>query len=232
MITNLLWLIPICIVAYFIGNINFSILLSKRRKKDIRALGSGNPGATNMLRTFGFKMALVTLFLDAFKAAAPVFAAYALFGGLGSNANASNAGVNAQIALYAVGFSVVIGHCYPVLYRFKGGKGVACMVGVFFVADPLVAFIAIVSATLFILVVEYGAIASFLFMSIVTIRQSLLSESLTVSLLIFALYLLAWFMHRKNIFRLLTGEESKASILKKIKRRNLVKRQKLWLEEQ
>ena len=215
---NLIWLIPLCVVSYLLGSFNFAVFLSRFRKQDIRKCGSGNPGATNMLRTFGFKLALLIFLLDALKGMVPAILGYYLF-------------QDRNIAMYAMGLSATVGHCFPVFYRFRGGKGVATIVGVFFFANPVASAIAFTIAVIYGLIWEYGSVASFIFVSLLVVIQSAQSEHIVVSLLIFAIYLLMWGTHRKNILRLLSGQESRASLLKKLKRRNLSKKQEVWRKE-
>ena len=192
-------------------------------KRDVRNFGSGNPGATNMLRQFGFKVGIITFALDMIKGSAAALVGFSSFGFYGNGA---------MIALYACGLAAALGHCFPVIYKFRGGKGVATVVGVFLVASPIMSLIAMAVAFAYILIWEYGAMASFMFITILAIYQVgiLEQENLTVSILLVCFYFLIWVTHRKNIFRLLTGEESRASILRKIKRRILDKKQQAWQE--
>jgi glycerol-3-phosphate acyltransferase PlsY len=105
----------LCIFGYLLGSVPFGLLLTKAAGLgDIRAIGSGNIGATNVLRTGNKKLAAATLFLDGFKGYLAVLIARH-FG---------------SPAIYCVGFAVFIGHLYPVWLRFKGGKGVATGLGV------------------------------------------------------------------------------------------------------
>ncbi|MCL2846080.1 MAG: glycerol-3-phosphate acyltransferase [Firmicutes bacterium] len=217
---SLFWLTPLCIGAYFIGNINFSIIISRFRKKDIRKEGSGNAGATNMLRAFGAKVGLMIFFLDMAKSAIPALVGLLLWGG-----------DYGQIAMYAMGLSAVLGHCYPVIYGFRGGKGVASTAGVFIVANPLVSLAAMAVYIVYFIVWEYGAITSILFVSTLVIFESVRSTHIAASLLIFAFYVLLWITHRKNMVRLLSGAESKASLLKKLKKKKMAMRQECWLAE-
>lgn len=99
------------------------------QKDDITKHGSGNPGTMNMIRTFGVGTGLLTLFFDCLKGALPALAGYLLFRGDGV--------IMANTALYAAGLAVVFGHMYPVVYKFKGGKSVACALGIFCVANPI-----------------------------------------------------------------------------------------------
>ena len=117
------------IISYFIGNISFARVFARLKKGDITKSGSGNPGTMNMLRTYGFKLALLTLILDACKGAIPSLIGMFLFKSEGATMSI--------IGLYVGGISAIIGHIYPLIYKFKGGKGIATTIGVFAVANPL-----------------------------------------------------------------------------------------------
>ncbi|MGX5217869.1 glycerol-3-phosphate 1-O-acyltransferase PlsY [Pseudomonas segetis] len=106
------------ILAYLLGSVSFAILLSQLAgRPDPRAYGSGNPGATNMVRTAGKRLAILTLLGDLLKGLAPIFIAKML-------------GLNLQQQAW-VGLAAVVGHMYPLYFRFHGGKGVATAAGVF-----------------------------------------------------------------------------------------------------
>ena len=111
----------VILVSYFCGNISFARIISRKLDSDITKLGSGNPGTTNMLRNFGFKIGLVNFILDISKGFLPVLATELIF--------------NNAIMTYIAGVSVIVGHIYPVIYKFKGGKGIATMLGVFFATN-------------------------------------------------------------------------------------------------
>ena len=104
--------IIVCVFGYFLGNISNAKLISKLKKDDITKHGSGNPGTMNMLRTFGFKIGLLTLALDALKGAIPALLGFYLFGGL-------DAGEIAYVGLYCGGTSAVLGHCFPVFSKVR-----------------------------------------------------------------------------------------------------------------
>ena len=120
----------IIVVSYFIGNISFSRMFARFKHQDITKLGSGNAGSTNVLRNFGFKFGVLNLLLDILKGFAPACFFYYIFG-------------QNIIYLYTAGISVMMGHIFPVVYKFKGGKGIASMLGVFLAADPIVTLIVI-----------------------------------------------------------------------------------------
>lgn len=198
--------------SYFIGNLSFARMLSSAKKGDITKSGSGNPGTMNMLRTYGFKMALLTLVLDALKGAIPALIGLFLFNGDGEIAG--------KIGLYVGGLSSIVGHIYPVLYKFKGGKGIATTIGVFAVANPIWLLVFFVVAFGYLWFFDYGSIASLIVISALIIIEGMNYQSnLVISLLLFAIFFLTWFAHRKNITRLLIGKENKANLQKSIKKK-------------
>ncbi len=204
-------IVLIVIVSYFMGNISFSRFLAKTKNKDITKLGSGNAGSTNILRNFGFKFGLLNLVLDILKGFLPSFLAYKIFN-------------NNLIYLYIAGISVMVGHIYPVIFKFKGGKGIASMLGVFLAADPIVTLIVIAVAAISWLIFKYGSIASFICVTALTVYEGIKAKSLAgddpkiVCLLLFIIFCLTWYAHRSNIERLLCGRESKVSLIKKTKK--------------
>jgi len=221
---DLIWLIPLCIGAYLVGNINFSIIVSHIKKNDIRKHSSGNPGSTNMLRMFGVKWATATLIADMMKGAIPALIGVLLFGGWGSDYGI--------IALYAAGLSAAIGHCFPVFYKFRGGKGAATMIGIFMVANPILWAIVFVVLFFHFITWEYGAIVSFKFALIMGIVEALRHDTNFVAgLLLIGIFVLILITHRKNIIRLLAGTESKASTLKKLKNKKYNAQKKEWIKQ-
>ena len=151
--------ILLAIGSYFMGNINFAIIISKLKKRDIRTLGSGNPGTMNMSRNFGLKIGVLTLVLDMLKGAIPTFVAFIIYKDM--YFVGTTLPIN-QIAMVGCGFFAVLGHIFPIFMRFKGGKGIATTIGVFFVCNPLVALISGILAIAFILITEVGAMGSFI----------------------------------------------------------------------
>ena len=208
------WLFLFCPLAYLLGTVNFSILISRFKGSDVRKSGSGNPGATNMLRAFGFKWAMATLLLDMLKGGLPTLVGLFAFGGWGYTANpfepvSNDAG---QIGMYACGLAVAVGHCFPVFMKFRGGKGVATIVGVFTVINPLIGLAGLLFGMLYWKVFEYVSISSFSFLTIVTIWEGFVrtTPSYAVASLIISYYLLVLFTHRGNVYRLLAGKERRA----------------------
>jgi len=182
--------------AYLLGSINSAIIVSKAfNLPDPRSLGSGNPGATNVLRTGNKIAATITLAGDLLKGLLPVLAVDLL------TAN------HALVA--AVGVAALLGHMYPLYYGFKGGKGVATMLGALLGFDWLMAIIWmalwLVTATIF----RYSSLAA-LFATIATLIISWFwsdNSWLFVSLAVIAVFV--FWRHRSNIKNLINGEESR-----------------------
>lgn len=199
----------IIVLGYLLGNFSSAKFLSKLKKDDITKHGSGNPGTMNMLRTFGIKLGLLTLVMDALKGALPSLLGFLLFGGTGG-------GEMAYIGLFVGGFSAILGHIFPVFYKFKGGKGVACVFGMFAVCEPLWAVCMFAVCLIYLLVFKYGVIASFIFITGLTIVEGYrFRGNIVICLLLFGVFFLTWFMHRQNFFRLLIGKENKVNLFKK-----------------
>ncbi len=200
------------IVPYLLGSINPAILFSKLIwKDDIRRHGSGNAGTTNMLRTFGLKAAALTLICDFAKAIIAVWFGMIIFA--------------AQWGGAVAGLFVVLGHMFPIYYRFKGGKGVACAGMVALAFDPI---IFLFLALIFLIVVigtRYVSLASImcaLFYPLLFNAFSYPGLPLAMSVLI-AVFVFS--MHIENMQRLWNHEESKLDFskfsLKKRKQRKL-----------
>lgn len=208
------WLLAIMVViSYFIGNVNFGKILSKSKNVDLTKRGSGNLGATNMYRTLGAKMGYLTLLLDALKGIVVSLAGYFVFGGIGGYPDN-------LIGLYSCGLAAIIGHIFPVINKFKGGKGISTTMGVFLVAQPVVTIITFVVCFVLVWFVKYVSLASLILVTVGVVAQNLMlpEPNLTISLLTFAIFVLTWFAHRKNIERLIIGKENETNIKVKIKR--------------
>ncbi len=233
----------LAVFSYFMGNINFAIIISKLKKKDIRTLGSGNPGTLNMSRNFGLKIGLLTLVLDMLKGAIPTFLGFILY----QNCFFEGTAIPVHmISKVACGFCAVLGHIFPVLMKFKGGKGIATTIGVFFVCNPLVGLISGVLAIVFILITEIGAMGSFIattpgafftcyyiykeFMKAQLVAGVNLSFQTTLTLIssvfVIGIIFLTWYAHRQNIKRMLVGEEHPTNWLQMLKEMKYKKKTK------
>lgn len=186
----------LAVFSYFFGNLNFAIIISKHLNKDITKMGSGNPGSMNMVRHFGIKYGFLTLVLDTIKGVIPALVGLLCIG---------------EIGLYVGGCFVVIGHIFPVFYKFKGGKGIASSLGVFWVANPILATIMFFVMLLAIYLIKYGSIASLGYMLVMTVVELILVKPANWVNYIFisVIFLLVIYAHRTNIKRLFQGTEAK-----------------------
>lgn len=201
--------------AYFFGNINFSVIISHFKNRDVRKEGSGNPGTMNMLRSFGIKLGLLTLFLDAVKGAVPAILGWWLLG----NGETFMFGAD-KIGLFAGGLSAVIGHIFPVLFKFKGGKGVATSIGVCFVAAPVVSLIAFAIGVAFLLTVKIGALTSFIMTGIPLIfsgASALYGGRIAEGVLALVIYVIVLAAHHANFARIFKGKEKQVILFGKNK---------------
>lgn len=186
--------------GYLLGSIPFGLLLTRMAGLgDVRSIGSGNIGATNVLRTGRKDIAAATLLLDAAKGFAAVFIAGAFFG-------------PAVAALAAIG--ALVGHCYPVWLRFKGGKGVATFLGILFALSWPHALLFAVVWLVLAFTLRYSSLSALVACLCVPISAflfgpaSLLGSTAVGEVTIILVVLIFW-KHRENIKRLLTGQESR-----------------------
>ncbi len=205
--------IIVAVIAYLIGSINFSIILSKKMAGfDIREKGSGNAGTTNMLRAVGKKAAVITLICDILKGVVSILVAI-LAGKIIKNLD------NALLVQLA-GIFVIIGHTFPIFFKFKGGKGIATSLGVLLMVNWQIGLICLVFALILIALtrmVSVGSIAAGVLFPVLVafIDQNYIvpTSNSNWSYLIFSIIiaLLVIFNHRENIQRILNGTENKIS---------------------
>ena len=199
----------ICIVVpYLLGSLNFAIIISKTRyKADIRTFGSGNAGATNMMRTFGKSAAGLTFLGDALKAFVSGLLGYALLG---------------QYGAYIAGLFCILGHMFPIYYRFKGGKGVVTSAISILMCNPFVFLILFVLFVIIVACTRYislGSVMCMLLYPVILDRMEKWMNGATGAYVIIAMLMavLVIFMHRENIKRLWQGKENKFSFKKSVK---------------
>jgi acyl phosphate:glycerol-3-phosphate acyltransferase len=200
-----LYSILAAIAAYLIGSLSFAVIVSRLMGlKDPRTFGSGNPGATNVLRSGNKAAAIVTLLLDALKGLLPVLLVK-WFGksyGLGDG----------TIAL--VGLAAFLGHLWPVFFRFKGGKGVATFIGVVFGIDLVLGIATGATWLIIAFFFRYSSLAS-LISAAFALAFYLLGDRVQwyadnrIAFALFAMAMLLAYRHRENISRLLQGKESR-----------------------
>lgn len=183
--------------AYITGSLSSAVILCKvAGLPDPRTQGSGNPGATNVLRFGGKKLAATVLIIDVLKGVIPVVIGRLL-------------GLD-QVLLAAIALLAFLGHLYPVFFQFKGGKGVATALGAFLALSPLLALAGLLSWLVVFLSSRISSLSA-IFAALLTPVYSLwLIDSVVARWLILIISLLLVWRHRTNIQRLLSGEEKKS----------------------
>lgn len=201
------------IVAYLLGSISFSVIISKKMAGfDVREKGSGNAGATNVLRSVGKRAAILTLLADALKGVVAVLFAIIV----GAIAKDLDKALLVQIA----GILVVVGHTFPIFFGFKGGKGVATSLGVLLMTNWKIGLICLVFALVLMALtrmVSMGSVgAAILFPVLVLFMRSNFTVAEGSSYFIYSiiLALIVAFNHRTNIQRILNGTENKLKFKK------------------
>ena len=197
---NLIFLI---IFGYLLGSIPWGYLISKAKRIDIRKVGSGNTGMTNVLRILGFKWAALVSILDVIKGVIPAYLAinFLVF--------------DWQIALVAI--SPILGHIFPVWLKFKGGKGVSTTLGVLFILLGWKFFLILLSSWLLVLAVSQ--IMSFTNLLLASFSPLILwFSSFSLAYYVFGIILavLIWWAHRENLQRIKDGREPKFKLKKTI----------------
>lgn len=203
--------IIVAIIAYAIGSISFSVIISKKMAGfDLREKGSGNAGSTNMLRTVGKRAAALTLLCDVLKGVISVLIAV-LIGKIIKN-------VDKALLVQIAGIAVVIGHTFPIFFEFKGGKGVATSLGVLLTINWKIGLICLVFALVIMAVtriVSIGSVGAAILCPILTIFLSTnyIVPAKGIKYLVFSLILAAIVIinHRENIKRIIAGTENKLS---------------------
>ena len=189
-------LILVISISYLMGSIPFGLILTKVfLKKDIRDLGSGNIGATNVLRTGNKLIGYFTLILDILKAAIPVI--YVKF--------------NFPEFVYISSLSAFIGHVFPIWLKFKGGKGVATYVGILFSINYFLGIIFIVSWLIIFFISKYSSLGSLISSLLIPIFI-FFNSSYENQYFFIIMFVLILYTHRENVKRLINKEESKTKI--------------------
>lgn len=219
---SLILCILICAASgYFIGSLNFSVILSKKLyKDDVRLHGSGNGGSTNMLRNYGLKAGLITLFCDMAKTALALAIGLVVF---------------AVKGMYIAGLFAIIGHSFPAYFKFRGGKGFACFVALVLMTSIVMGLDYVLLAFLPLLVIYVVIVIGTKYISLASIITALLYPvilnridnfvltstgrpiDISVEAIAVVIGVFIAIQHRENIKRLMNGEESKVNFKKKNK---------------
>ena len=192
--------VGVAVLAYLLGSLSFAVIVSKAmRLDDPRSYGSGNPGATNVLRSGNKLAAILTLLLDALKGVAAVLIARFLADRLGYG--------DGVVAL--AGLAAFVGHLYPVFFRFQGGKGVATAAGVLLALSPWVGLASLGTWLAVAIATRYSSLAALVTALLAPVYTWwLVGDPQVVALVAVMSVLLIW-RHRSNIAKLRNGTESK-----------------------
>jgi glycerol-3-phosphate acyltransferase PlsY len=194
------WSVAAVVLAYGVGSLSFAVIVSRAMGlADPRSYGSGNPGATNVLRSGKRSAALLTLALDALKGYLPVLVALLLAPQFGFGAG----------TVAAVGLAAFLGHLWPVFFRFQGGKGVATAAGVLLAFNPWLGVATLATWIIVALFFRYSSLASLAAAVFAPFYQVLIWDADAYALAIAVMSLLLVWRHEGNIRKLLAGTESK-----------------------
>jgi glycerol-3-phosphate acyltransferase PlsY len=188
-------LIYVSIYSYLLGSIPFGLIITKIfLKRDVREIGSGNIGATNVLRTGKKSLGAATLLLDALKAYTSVLVTLSFFPNY----------------VYLSALLCFLGHVFPIWLKFKGGKGLAVYLGVLFAFSIYLGFIFVISWLIILYISKYSSLSS-LTSSIIVLLYSTTLNSFNMSLLFFMISIIITYTHRENISRIRDKTENKTN---------------------
>ncbi len=202
-------------ICYLIGSVIFGVIISKiTTGKDVRASGSGNAGATNVMRTVGIAPAILTFACDAIKCALAILVTkYLILIPIAAKIAVPEM-LSVEYMQYLLGFFAMLGHSYPVFFKFKGGKAVSSAVGVMFCVNWQIAlFVILIFAVCVVLtkIVSLGSVLGAVQFIVLSFVYSIGNAPLTrlyIFMLALPIGMLVILRHLKNIQRLLKGEES------------------------
>ena len=186
----------IILLSYLMGSIPFGFILTKiLLKKDIREIGSGNIGATNVLRTGNKMIGYITLSLDILKAIIPLLVIK----------------FNHPEFLFISALSIFLGHVFPLWLKFKGGKGVATYVGMLFCINYILGFVFIICWLIIFIISRYSSLSSLIASLTIPLYHFFILDNNNYYFFII-LFILIFFTHRENVKRLINNTESKTKI--------------------
>lgn len=223
---NLLGTFIFIIIGYVIGSISPSILISKKKfKSDIRTHYSKNAGATNAFRVMGKKWGIMILLIDGLK---PIIAVLIAFGFTFINiTNPKFSNLFSQSYVYFSGLAVLVGHCWPIFFKFHGGKAAASSLGLLLIINPIYFAAALISWWIIVYISKMASLASILMIGIAFIISWIPNLPLTaflwphdkkyfmINIIIFLSWLIIIFQHRKNIKLIFKGKERKVKLFDK-----------------
>lgn len=204
---NFYWIILVLSISYLLGSANFSIIISKFYKKDIRKMGSGNAGFSNALRSFGVLVSILTFIGDFIKG----FLSICLGKILISKCNVTDE----TMFLFLVGFFCCLGHMYPCFFKFKGGKGILTTWAFNLLISWKIFLTLIITFLIIFLIFKIISLASISAAVIYPISTLIFTNSISSFVISLILSIIIIIKHKSNIKRLIEGKENKISIKNK-----------------
>ncbi len=195
-------MILLCILSFIFGAIPWGYIIGKSKGIDLRKVGSGNIGATNVLRVIGKKEALITLLLDISKGFIPVIIARMIL-----NQSPINSHETFMIGL--VGIFAILGHCFSPFLKFKGGKGVATSIGVLFAYIPFIGLFTVIIWILTFKISKISSLGALISFALLPLNVYLFGYQYEVLIVAFLITTIIYIKHIPNIKRLLQGKELK-----------------------
>lgn len=218
---SVLSLIITAVISYLLGSLNFGVILSNRMERDdVRNHGSGNAGATNMLRSYGKGIALLTIIGDMLKVFAAIFIAFQI-----TKYTPMLIAQTTEIPLYSLdknmliksfaGFFCVLGHIFPCYFKFKGGKGVATAGGMVFAIDWRIALILLAVFIIIVAVTKYVSLGSIVMALLYPIFILIFYKSFVLTLIAAVFTIIVIIAHKENIKKLINHTENKTDFKSK-----------------
>jgi glycerol-3-phosphate acyltransferase PlsY len=182
--------------AYLLGSVSAAIIVCKTLGlSDPRTGGSGNPGTTNVMRLYGKKAAFLTLVGDIFKGIIPVLLAKVI--------------VNSEFIIAMCGLAAFLGHIFPIYFKFKGGKGVATLIGILFATHWLLGVSYIITWILTALIFRYSSLAALIAALPIPIYSYFIEHNTQYTISFAVITIILFWRHKPNIYSLLNGKEDK-----------------------
>ena len=201
---EIVWKIVAVLAAYFVGAINMATIIGALKGKNIKNLGSGNPGTMNVMRSIGKGWGALTFAFDCAKGVG-----FALIGKFAIDGGSVD-------WMFILGAVAVIGHVFPVYTKFKGGKGVATTLGMFLVATPIVGPCVLLGLVIYLLFCKIGFIGSYLAVTALTVANCIIyKDSVAAIVCCLVIWLLVIVRHKDNVKRFLKGKENTLSLVGK-----------------
>ncbi|MGN0524683.1 glycerol-3-phosphate 1-O-acyltransferase PlsY [Eubacterium sp.] len=201
----------IAILSYLLGSLNFGVILSNTvKKEDVRDSGSGNAGTTNMMRTYGKTLGLLTIAGDILKVMVAIWIAFKIMDVEELKVTLDNASDYPQVVLKSfAGLFAVLGHIFPCFFKFKGGKGVATSGGMVIMIDWRIALILIIIFALTILITKYVSLGSILMAVFYPVFIGIFYKDIILVLIATVFTIIVVVAHRENVKRLINHTENK-----------------------